>query len=191
MADTSVSTVYFGGKGAEYTDQALALAKARCEALGIRSVVVASTRGDTGARAAEVFRGYNLVVVTHSAGFKDPDAQELTPANAEAIRSRGGKILTTQHAFGGIGRAIRRKFNTYQTGEIIAAVYRTLSQGMKVVAEISLMAADAGLISTREEIMAIAGSGRGADTAVVLRPANSQDFFDLKILEVVCKPREP
>jgi len=52
---------------------------------------------------------------------------------------------------------------------------------MKVVCEMALMAADAGLARTDEDVICIAGSGRGADTAVVLRPVNLIDFFDLKI----------
>jgi hypothetical protein len=60
---------------------------------------------------------------------------------------------------------------------------------MKVVVEVSMMAADAGLVRTDEEVIAIAGKGRGADTVVVLQPANSQDFFDLKVKEILCMPR--
>ena len=51
------------------------------------------------------------------------------------------------------------------------------------------MAADAGLVRAGEPCIAIAGTGRGADTAVVLIPANAQDFFDLKIMEILAKPR--
>ncbi|MFH1928052.1 MAG: hypothetical protein ABIK79_07760 [Chloroflexota bacterium] len=51
------------------------------------------------------------------------------------------------------------------------------------------MAADAGLIRTDEEVIAIAGTGRGADTAVVLQPAHAQDFFNLRVKEIICKPR--
>jgi hypothetical protein len=90
---------------------------------------------------------------------------------------------------GGIGRAVRKKLGTYEVEEIIAYALRIFGEGMKVVAEISVMAADAGLIRTDEEVIAIAGTGRGADTAVVLRPAHAQQFFDLRILEVLCKPR--
>jgi hypothetical protein len=60
---------------------------------------------------------------------------------------------------------------------------------MKVVVVITVMAADAGLVRTGEDCIAIAGTGRGADFAVVLRPVNSADFFDLRIREVLCKPR--
>lgn len=60
---------------------------------------------------------------------------------------------------------------------------------MKVAVEITLMAADAGLIRTDQEAIAIAGTGKGADTALVLKPANAQTFFDLEIREILCKPR--
>ena len=41
---------------------------------------------------------------------------------------------------------------------------------MKVVLEIAAMAADAGLVRTDEDVICIGGTGRGADTAVVLQP---------------------
>jgi hypothetical protein len=57
-----------------------------------------------------------------------------------------------------------------------------------VVAELALMAADAGLVRTDEPVISVAGSGRGADTAAVLKPANAQAFFDLRFLEILCMP---
>ena len=179
-----------GSKGAKKADlnTVLDAAKKRAEELGIRSVVVASTRGETGVKAAEMFRGYNVVVVTHSTGFSGLDVQELTPENRERILKAGGKILTTTHAFGGLGRAVRRKFGTYQSDEIVANTLRVFGQGTKVAVEIALMAADSGLISVKEDVISIGGSGSGADTALVIQPANVQDFFDVKVREIICKP---
>jgi uncharacterized protein len=71
----------------------------------------------------------------------------------------------------------------------VAHVLRLLSQGLKVACEISCMAVDAGLVPAGEETVAIAGTGQGADTAIVLRPANTHAFFETRILEVICKPR--
>jgi len=59
---------------------------------------------------------------------------------------------------------------------------------MKVAVEITVMAADAGLISSEEEVIAIGGTNRGADTAIVVKPAYSTNFFDLKIREVIAMP---
>jgi len=79
--------------------------------------------------------------------------------------------------------------HTYQLDEIVAYTLRTMGQGFKVCLEIACMAADAGLVSVKKEAICIAGTGTGADTAVVLTPANAQGFFELKVHEIVCKPR--
>lgn len=162
--------------------------KKRAGELEIKSIVVASTKGETGARVAEGFKGYNVVVVTHSTGFVGEDIQELTKENRDRILKAGGKILTTTHAFGGLGRAVRRKFSTYQSDEIVANTLRIFGQGVKVAVEIALMAADSGLISVKENVISIGGTGGGADTAIVLQPVNVQDFFDVKVHEIIFKP---
>jgi hypothetical protein len=186
---TQVIATYFDRPGRENTRRTLELAKKRAEELGIKTILVASTRGETGVEACEAFQGYDVVVVTHSTGFKEPDYQELTEENRAAIEAAGGKVLTCQHTFGGVGRAVRKKLGTYELEELIAYTLRLFGEGMKVVVEIALMAADAGLVRTDEPVIAIAGTGKGADTAVVLKPANAQTFFDLKVLEILCKPR--
>jgi len=184
-----VKTVYFDSPGAENTDDTLRLVKIRAEGLGLKTIVVATTMGDIGVKAAKKFKGYKVVVVTHVAGFRGPNTQELTLENRKAIEKFGAHILTSAHAFGGISHAVRKTFNTYVLGDIMSNTLRMFGQGMKVAIEISLMAADAGLVSTTEEIVAIAGTGRGADTAVVLKPAYAHDAFSLRVKEIICKPR--
>jgi len=188
-AEVQVTAAYFEKPGKENTQRTFELAKKRAEELGIKTILVASTRGETGVKACEVFRGYDVVVVTHSTGFKKPNYQELTDENRAAIEAADGTILTSQHAFGGVGRAVRKQLGTYELEEFIAYTLRLFGEGMKVVVEIALMAADAGLVRTDEPVIAIAGTGKGADTAVVLKPANAQAFFDIKVLEILCKPR--
>jgi hypothetical protein len=51
------------------------------------------------------------------------------------------------------------------------------------------MATDAGLIRAGEDVIAIGGTGGGADTAILARSANTHNFFDMKIREIICKPR--
>jgi len=169
-------------------ERVLVQTKKRAEELGLKTVLVASSSGRTGAKVAEFFRGYRVVVVTHSTGFTGPDAQELTADNRERILKAGGQILTTTHAFGGLGRSVRRKLGSFQTDEIVANALRIFGQGTKVAVEIVLMAADSGLVSVNEDVISIGGTGRGADTALVLKPANVQDFFDVKVHEIICKP---
>ncbi|KYH36778.1 MAG: hypothetical protein AYL29_011490 [Candidatus Bathyarchaeota archaeon B24] len=51
------------------------------------------------------------------------------------------------------------------------------------------MAADAGLIPVDREVIAIAGTEEGADTAIVVKPSYSRKFRSLKIREIICMPR--
>ena len=51
-----------------------------------------------------------------------------------------------------------------------------------------MMAADAGLVETGKPVIAIAGTHRGADSAVVIVPENSDNFFDLILPEIICIP---
>ena len=179
----------FEKPGRVNTEATLRIARQRAEELGIQTVVIASSRGDTAVQAVEVFSGYRVVVVSTSTGFREPNVQRFTEENRKILESKGAMILTTAHAFAGVSRAMRLKFDTLAIGEIIANVLRVFGNGVKVACEVSMMAADSGLVSVDEDIIAIGGSGGGADTAVVLRPVNSHNFFDLKVREILCKPR--
>ena len=181
--------LYFDEVGEKNTEATLRAAKRRAEELGIRNIVVASTRGETGLKAAELFKGFNVVVVTHSTGFREPGKQEVPEEMMTRIRAAGGKILTTGHAFAGVSRAINKKFNTLGPAELVANVLRLFGQGMKVCVECTYMAADSGMIPMDKDIIAVAGSGRGADTAVVVKPAHLNDMFDLCVKEIIAKPR--
>ena len=184
--------IYFDEKGAENTKPTLAAAKNRADELGIKDIVIATTSGTTALKAKDTFGdGFNLIAITHSTGFNELNKQELPDESRTKLEEQGIKIFTGTHSLGGIGRSVRIKFHTYQVDEIIAFTLRMFSQGVKVAIEVALMATDAGLISTEQEVIAIGGTGKGADSAVILKPANTQNFFDLKILEIICKPREP
>ena len=180
--------VYFSEPGSQNTDEVFRIARLRARELGIKSIIVASTTGDTAVKAMAVFKGMRVVAVSHFTGMREPNTQEFTEENRQKVLSRGGVVLTTTHAFSGLSRAMRKKFNMYLVEEVVANTLRIFGQGMKVACEITLMAADAGLVRTDEDIIAIGGTRRGADTAVVLHPVNSEDFFDLKVKEILCKP---
>ncbi len=189
MAETIGQTVYHATPGEHNTSRTLEVARARADKLHVRTVLVATTHGESGLQAARMFAGHDVVAVTHSTGFAAPNTQELSAAKRSEIEAAGARVLTCQHALGGVNRAVRRAWGTYQLDEIIAFTLRIFGQGMKVCVEITLMAADAGLVQVGVPVIALGGTGRGLDTAVVLIPANAQQFFDLRILEVLAKPR--
>jgi hypothetical protein len=180
--------IYYPKVGEENTSKTLLEAKERADELGIKNIIVSSTRGGTALATLDVFKGYNVIVVTHVAGFKEPGKIEMSNEIVAKINEKGGKILTTVHAFGGVASAIQRKFNTLESGLLIANVLRMFGQGMKVVVETIYMAADAGLLSMDEDVISIAGTGKGADTAIVAKPAHSRELFDLYVKEIIAKP---
>ena len=180
--------VYFANPGVVNTDEVLQITRQRAEELGIKTVLVASTRGNTAAKAVGVFSGMKVIAVSLATGRREPNTQQFTEENRKIVESKGGIILTTAHAFGGVSRAMRDKFDTIVIGDMIANVLRIFGQGTKVVCEIAMMAADSGLVRTDEDIIVIAGTDRGADTAVVLTPVNTHDFFKLRVKEILCKP---
>ena len=182
--------VYFDEPGVKNTDETLRLAKERAEALGIKDIVVASRTGTTGIKACEAFRGYNLVVVRHHTGWSKPGFQDMSEESEKTLIKNGAKILTATHCLSGIERAIRFKRGTVGFLEVMADTLRLFGQGVKVCIEIAIMTADAGLIPINKEIIAIAGTANGADTALVLSPAHSEHFFDLAVREIIAIPRE-
>jgi len=182
---------YFRKAGKSNTRDVLEMVARRAGELGIRTVLVPSVSGKTVLATAETLgRGVRIIAVTHVTGFDGPNVQELSPAMRKRLESAGVSVFTGQHAFGGVGRAVRNKLGTYQVDEIMAWTLRTFGQGTKVAVEIALMAADAGLVRTDEDVISMGGTGQGVDTALVIRPANSYHFFDLKVREVICKTRE-
>jgi uncharacterized protein len=182
-------TVYFDTEGSANTDEVLRIAKHRAQDLGIKTVLVASVTGETALRASEALEGLRIIAVSLAVGRYKPDVQELKEENRKILEGKGITVLTTTQAFSGVSRAVRDSFKTVVIGDIIANTLRVFGHGVKVACEISLMAADSGLVRTDEEIVAIAGTTRGADTAIVLKPVNAQRFFDLRIREILCKPR--
>ncbi len=153
----------------------------------INHVVVATTEGSTGLLFAEEFES-RAVVVTHHTGFRQPNFNEIDPEMKKGIQETGAAILTTTHAFAGVARGVRNKLQTYSITEMLAYAYRTFGQGTKVCAEIALMAADAGLIPVDKDVVCVGGTGRGADTAWLINPTNTNTFTDLKMKACICKP---
>jgi len=175
-------------KGPQNTDATVEEALRRARELKIKYLVVASNSG----RTAEKFlgKGLEIICVTHHVGFRNPGESEISDEMKEKMLQEGAQVLTTTHLLAGVERALRFKWGGLYPAEIIAAALRILGQGVKVCVEIAVMALDAGLIPYGEEVISVAGSATGADTACVIVPAHSNQFFDTAVKEIICMPRE-
>jgi hypothetical protein len=189
-------TTYFEKPGGdENTARTFELAKQRADELGIKTFVVASTTGATAVKAVDALKGCKVIVVTHAAGYRGPNTQEFTEENRKIVEGKGGAIVTAAHALGSIQRALapagdgKPPAPSHAIGDVVAMTLRMFSQGTKVACEIAAMAADAGLVRADEEVISIGGTGRGADTALVVKPDYTHRFFGLRVKEIICKPR--
>ena len=190
MDSLEKKTAYFKEAGEQNTDALLKIVKEYISKEKIENIIVASSTGETGAKAAKAFKGNNTVIVTHCHGFQEPGKFELQEEFKKEILANGAKIFTGIHALSSAERAIRKNFGTLESLELIANTLRLMGAGTKVCVEITLMAADAGLIPADKDVVAVAGTGKGADTALRIKPANAARLFDLRIREVIAKPSD-
>jgi len=184
--------IYFEESSSENTDETIEAAGNAVEALGLKHVVVATGTGATGVKVAEAFKGTGVKVmaVTEYAG-----AVELKEENVKRIRELGGEVVTSMHALWGVEDSLSKLYPGYCSGNaLIKETLRRFSQGTKVATEIVMMATDAGAIPEGIDVVALAGTGGGCDTALVIKSCHASMFFDkekgLEFREIIALPRK-
>jgi hypothetical protein len=177
--------VYFEQPGQQNTEATLKLTLERAQARSIKRIVLASTRGETALAAARLLSGSDikLVVVPHQYGFIR-EGQRFPEELIPELQKQGHRVYFGTMLFH------TDDFYGSRTPSIMAMMLRTFCQGMKVVVEILLMAANGGCVTAGEKVIVVTGTGRGADTAVVAVAATSTRLYDLHITEIICKPLE-
>ncbi|MEF8835957.1 MAG: hypothetical protein V5A76_07370 [Candidatus Thermoplasmatota archaeon] len=172
------------------TEEILKVAQEYVRENEIENIVVATTRGETGVKAGELFdEDTNVVAVTHSTGFREEGEQELEEENRKEMEEHQVEIFTGPMSFHSWNDYYRKKKGSIMPSTIIADTLRLFGQGTKVCVEIVSMATDAGLIPP-QPVLAIAGTGYGADTVLLIDGNNSRRFFDMEVKEVIAKPTE-
>ncbi|MFW9846288.1 MAG: hypothetical protein ACFFD6_06050 [Candidatus Thorarchaeota archaeon] len=185
---------YFEKPGRSNTEDTIRFAKERGLELGLKHLLVASTTGKSGVLAAEAFSDTDIevIIVTEHFGFKREGEWLMDKGHLSRLEELGIKIMTQSHMLSGVERSISRKLGGTSRVEAVAEAFRRLiGVGVKVCIEATIMAADSGAIPCGPdvEIMVVGGTMGGLDTAVVIRPAHMNNFFDLEVREFVCLPR--
>ncbi len=182
---------YFDKPGKENTIYCLDIVKETVREYKYKHIVVATTAGDTGLLFSETLKSsdLNLVAVTHSYGFRDPNTIEMPPDVRQKIIENGAKVYTGTMITHTLETSLASKFKGFSPTLIVSNTLRRFGEGPKVCCEIVMMAADAGLIPEGEEVVAVAGTGRGADTVMIIKSSTSKRFLDLRVLEILAKPR--
>ena len=163
---------YFEKQGEDYTHELVAAVKERLDQTDdIDNIVIASSTGKSALKLYDAIDGdAEIINVTHHSGFKEENALDISEDMLDELGEKGIVTFVGCHAFSGANRGVTNKYGGYAPLDIVSDTLRMFSHGVKVACEISIMAADAGLIPVGEEIIAIGGRGSGVDTAVILIP---------------------
>jgi hypothetical protein len=174
--------IYFEQAGADNTAVTFETVDRALSELGIKKVILASTRGDTARYAMDKYAGQDvrLIIVPHQYGFGP--GQRFPPELVERAGQEGhvvyfGTMLFHQEKTWGAGPA-----------QPVANFLRLFCQGIKVCVEILFMAGNAGLVAEGEQVVVVAGTGRGADTALVMSGGTTTNLKGAHVSRILCKP---
>lgn len=193
MTDLMIETTLFEKVGPNNTEKALEIAKQYAEKFNVKDIVIASTTGTTAEKSLNYFNPneYNVAIITHSFYFTGGKLrQEFPEDKMEELRSKGLKLHAGTHAMSGIERGLRIKREAWIFVDLLAKMLGWhFCQGTKVCIEISSTVCDAGLIPDIDrDIIAIGGTGRGADTVCLIKPAPTSEFKELRVKAILAKP---
>ncbi|MFW9938162.1 MAG: hypothetical protein ACFFD5_10975 [Candidatus Thorarchaeota archaeon] len=193
MSDLKLEVTYFEKGGPQNTDKALEIAKKYAEEFNIKDIVLASTTGTVAEKAFQFFNPnkYNVVIITHAYYFVNSSTrQEFPEEKLKELKSKGLKFHIGTHAMSGIERGLRIKKEAWIFVDMFARILgKQFSQGVKVCIEIASTVVDAGLIPDLErDIIVVAGTGRGADTVCLIKPAPTSEFKELRVKAILAKP---
>lgn len=202
MSETIRPCVYFEHPGKKNTERVVEVVMERLALGDISTVVVASTTGYTASRFADALeaRGgappVRLVSIAEGALIREWGAEypSLKPEVKQELERRGviaaDKVSYLLH--NSLFDYSEWKFPTPE--DIVKETLYTFGQGLKVAVEVALMAVAGGFIEPFQKIIAVGGTGRGADTAIVARATYPNHFFSKEkekrfvIYEILCKP---
>lgn len=184
---------YFEQQGNDYTDDLIKSVKDKLESSDdIKRILIASATGESALKLYAALDDFDVEIinVSHNIGFSGENESDISDEMIKKLEDVGIKTYFGLHAFSGAARGVTNKYGGYSPLDVVADTLRMFSHGVKVSAEISIMAADAGLVPVGEKIIAIGGRGHGVDTAVILTPVNAKNLFDLKFHEIIAMPKE-
>jgi hypothetical protein len=181
---------YFDRKGPVNTNRTLEIALACCKEREIKKIVIASSTGETALKLYEkAGDSVEIISVTYCAGSRFREEVEGFEKNRDSLIAKDIRIVRGLHALSGLERGFESRYKSgFIPLNLVSDTLRMFSQGAKVCVEISVMAAEHGFITPDKDIIAVGGSGKGADTAMVIKPAFAANFFDTKIKAVLCMP---
>jgi len=194
---------YFKNPGPHNTDKVITATKERVEEGDIRHVVVASISGETALKMAQELKDQDVSVICVSGypgwgtiheveyPFVRGKIREALERLKVAIVDKMPSSLSDTLDYG-----LARYGYTPAGWTIAETLVSVGGYGLKTAFEAILMATDYGAVPPYKDVISMAGSDKGADTAIVARSTYSTHMFSgdstqrFRILEIIAMPRE-
>lgn len=168
-----VKEVFYLRPGAESSDILIEAVVKKAKESAVTSVVVASTLGKSAIRLAESLEGVASVLSVTEFTYE------------EKVKKRMKKLGVT---------AIERAELPIQDRRDMKDALLFFGIGVKAALEVAAIAAEKGI--EKDNIIAVAGSNKGLDTALLVRPAPPSEFSSpnpekrMAVLEFIALPLE-
>jgi len=210
MADFARPCVYFERPGKKNTDKVVQVVMERLAEGDVKTVVIASTTGYTAFKFSEALQGRDagsavtrtdvrLISVAEGAlirewgteypSLKAEDKQELERRGV-VVADRVSYLLHSSL----LDYAFDSEWRFPSPEEITKMTLYAFGQGLKVAVEVVLMAVACGFLEPFQKVIAVGGTSRGADTAIVVNATYPNHFFSkdlakrFTVYEILCKP---
>jgi len=176
LMDKISKTLCFDEPGSKNTDSVIRAVSEKIDETGIKTVIIASTTGKTAVEFGKALRNKARLIAV---SWKNVSAE-----NTKELKNLGVTICNFENYL-----------PLHEGGkDLIRNTFYTFGQGMKVCAEVALIAVDKGLISARQDVIAVGGTGGGSDTAIVVKATSTADMLGpdtqkrLEIREIFAMP---
>lgn len=195
--------LYFEKPGSHNTEYVVNAVKERVTKGDVKYVVIASISGQTALKATEELKDLDvsLICVSGFPGWRTIHDIEYPFVKGEIRKKleRLNVVIVDKVPSGLSGDTIDYGLARYGYIPASWVVAETLEAiggyGFKTAVEAILMATDCGAIPPFDDVISIAGTDKGADTAIVAKSTFSSSMFSrdsaerFQVLEIIAMPR--
>ena len=188
---------YFDKPGEENTGLVIEAVAQRLEAGITKRVIVASTSGEAALKFGHALKGKGELLCVLEAPYRREWGEEwpcLKQEFRQELERLGIAIIDrAPYVFHNSVLEAARWSDTSPERLVKETLY-CFGQGMKVAVEVVLTGVSCGYLTPYQDVIGVGGTGKGADTAIVLRATYPACLFDkdpskrLEIKEIIAMP---
>jgi len=188
---------YFDESGEENTQWVIEAVSHRLEVGGISQVIIASTSGETAVAFARSLKGKAGLICVSEAPYRREWGEEWPCLKREFRQELENLEVTIMEKVPYVFHSSvveAARWPNISPEQLVKETLYSFGQGMKVAVDVALTAVSCGYVAPYQDVIGVGGSGKGADTAIILRATYPASLFDkdpakrLEIKEIIAMP---